>query len=240
MRSIQNSSTLLTTKIMKPASFYLHNWEYWTPDHPIEKSDTTPALLRRRVSSLGRHALSVAWELPEAANARLILSSRHGEFSRTLSLLEAVNGQGELSPADFTLSVHNALIGLLSIAHGNRRGHTAIAAGQESFCFGLLEAVAYLKENPDEPVLLIHFDEPLPGSFAEFNEPYEQPIVLALALGATGKNEMLQIDFESTPHEEKISCSHAQDFLNFLMEDSIQEISMSADRQWRWKRNVLA
>lgn len=224
---------------MKPSSFYLCGWGYWTPDHPQEKSDTAPALLRRRVSSLGRHALSLAWELPEAANARLILSSRHGEFGRTLSLLEAASSQSELSPADFTLSVHNALIGLLSIAHGNRHGHTAIAAGPESFCFGLLDAIACLKENPREPVVLIHFDEPLPASFAAFNELNEQPIALALTLGTTGEQEF-QIDFEVAQNEGKDSASHAQDFLNFLMSHSTEAVSIGTDRQWRWKRNVPA
>jgi hypothetical protein len=225
---------------MKPTGFYLRGWGYWTPDCATERTDATPALLRRRVSSLGRQALSKAWELPEAANARLILSSRHGEFTRTLSLLEAATNRSDLSPADFTLSVHNALIGLLSIAHGNHRGHTAIAAGQESFCFGLLEALACLKENPHEPIVLIHFDEPLPGSFAEFNEIEEQPIALALALAATGKNEFIQINMEQSQSKDTPSASHAHDFLNFLAGSLAEGLSIGPDRQWRWTRHVLA
>jgi len=42
-----------------------------------------------------------------------------------------VAGEG-VSPAEFTLSVHHALVGLLSIAQSNRRGHTALAAGQRA------------------------------------------------------------------------------------------------------------
>jgi len=225
---------------MKPAGFCLRNWGYWKPDCTTEKAETTPAILRRRVTALGRQALSQAWGLPETANARLIFSSRHGEFSRTLSLLDAVTNKSDLSPADFTLSVHNALIGLLSIAHGNPKGHTAIAAGQESFCFALLEAVASLKENPDEPVVLIHCDEPLPGSFAEFNEPEDQPIALALALATTGQGELIQIHVEATQHKDKPSASHAHDFLDFLTSQSPEGLSVSADRQWRWMRHVLA
>ena len=91
-------------------------------------SDPVPLLLRRRVSAIGQQALRAAWGLPAAAEARLIFASRHGEFSRTLSILDALANDQPVSPADFTLSVHHALAGLLSIAQRNRLGHTAIAA----------------------------------------------------------------------------------------------------------------
>jgi hypothetical protein len=228
----------LIIKTMKPVSFYLRGWSYWTPDQSSEKPEAVPALLRRRVSALGRQALSLAWGLPEAANARLILSSRHGEFDRTLSLLEAAADQSSLSPADFTMSVHNALIGLLSIAHGNRGGHIAIAAGHESFCFGLLEAIACLKEKPEEPIVLIHFDEALPGAFAKFNESESQPIALALALSATGDGQPIQMQFEEWQQEVKSITSPAHDFLNFLVDNAAEATSINANRKWRWTRNV--
>jgi hypothetical protein len=224
---------------MGPTNFRLSGWESWTSDHIVEEAEITPAILRRRVTSLGRQALSSAWKLPETANARFILSSRHGEFSRTLSLLEAVIKRESLSPADFTLSVHHALIGLLSIVHHNHRGHTAVAAGRESFCFGLMEAIACLNENPSEQVVLVHFDEPLPGPFAAFNEPNERPIVLVLALTATGKGEALQMDIDFSPCKEKPSTSHAHDFLNFLTSGSISGLSIGEYRQWRWMRHAL-
>src|ERR1700681_2963906 len=103
-KSIGNFLKLPLTRIMNPIRFRLRAWESWTPDHNPQKTEALPALLRRRVTSLGRQALGSAWGLPETARARLILSSRHGEFSRTLSLLEAVTSRNDLSPADFTLS----------------------------------------------------------------------------------------------------------------------------------------
>jgi len=224
---------------MEPIGFRLRAWESWKSDHSAEKAGTIPALLRRRITPLGRQALSAAWALPEIANARFILSSRYGEFSRTLSLLESVTSGNDLSPADFTLSVHHALIGLLSIVHGNRRGHTAVAAGRESFCFGLLEAIACLKENPDELVVLIHFEEPLSGPFTVFNEPDEWPIALALAISATGEGELLQLNIEASPLDERPSTSHAQNFLDFIISGSMESLSNGEYRQWRWKRHAL-
>jgi hypothetical protein len=223
---------------MKPIGFCLLGWESWPSDHGAEKAKATPPLLRRRVTPIGQQALSAAWHLPETAGARLILSSRHGEFSRTAALLEAVTNKSDLSPADFTLSVHHALIGLLSIVHENCRGHTAVASGKESFCFGLLEAIACLKENPNELVVLVHFDDLLPGAFAEFNEAGERPVALALALSAAGGGEAIRIDFQPTPADEKPSASHARDFLDFLTGGFTEGLSAGEQRQWRWARHA--
>jgi len=49
---------------------------------------------------------------------------------------------------DFSLGVHNALAGLLSVSTRNHGGHTALAAGIDSFGFGLMEAAVCLLERP--------------------------------------------------------------------------------------------
>ncbi len=138
---------------MASLHFRLRAWAAWLPGQ-IEPAaaESLPLLLRRRIGGLGQQALRAAWSLPDSAAARLIFASRHGEFGRTLSILDALAKGEEISPADFTLSVHHALAGLLSIARGNRHGHTTIAAGRESFGFGLLEALSCLVEKPAEPV----------------------------------------------------------------------------------------
>ncbi len=124
---------------------------------------TLPALLRRRVSILGQNALRAAWNWEEAAVARFVFASRHGEFQRTLAILDGLARGDAMSPAEFTFSVYHTLAGLLSIARKNRCGHSTISAGRESLLCGLLEAAACLSEEPGKPVVLIYFDEPLPG-----------------------------------------------------------------------------
>jgi hypothetical protein len=225
---------------MTPIRFRVRAWESWRADSESEtrageKVGALPASLRRRVSSLGKHALAAAWALPNSGHARLVLSSRHGEFSRTLSLLEAAASGAELSPSDFTLSVHHALIGLLSIAQVNRRGHIAVASGEESFCYGLLEAIACLKENPGEPVVLMHFDEPLPGPFARFTETNERPIVLALELSAEDGDGFA---LASEPGSGTLEIPHAAAFADFLEGDAAAASSAGAERTWRWTRDA--
>src|SRR5689334_10839923 len=104
----------------------------WTTIGRETSTSTALQLLRRRVSEIGQRALRPAWCLSEG-EPKFVLASRNGEFGRTLGLLEALTEREPLSPAEFSLSVHHALIGLLSIARGNGAGHTALAAGADSF-----------------------------------------------------------------------------------------------------------
>ena len=93
-----------------------------------------PSSLRRRVTPIGQAGFAAAHVLgADSRHARIVFCSRHGEFSRTLALLQALAADEPLSPADFSLSVHNALLGLLSIAWKNSAGHSSIAAGPDSF-----------------------------------------------------------------------------------------------------------
>jgi hypothetical protein len=201
----------------------------------------TPTLLRRRVSSLGREALSAVWSLAESATSRVVVSSRHGEFRRTLSILENLADRTEVSAADFTLSVHHALAGLLSIARGNRRGHTAVAAGLESFYFGLMEALACLRDMPAETVVLLHYDEPLPSPFSIFEEPGAEPEVLALVLAADGPGVPLSLSFRPATANGVPPASHVRAFLRLLeTPEQVELVSECARLEWHWRRHATA
>src|SRR5262249_34348958 len=116
-------------------------WRAWAsgaaPSPATDSSEPVPSLLRRRVTPIAQRALRAAFSLAHG-ETRYVFCSRHGEFRRTLGLLQSIARREESSPAEFSLSVHNALVGLLSIATGNHAGHTAIAAGPDSFGFGLV------------------------------------------------------------------------------------------------------
>jgi hypothetical protein len=218
----------------------VRGWAAWSPGAaPVGAAP--PALLRRRVSPLGQEALRAVWSLPETQTSRIIASSRHGEFGRTLSILDTLVGDAEVSPADFTLSVHHALVGLLSIACGNRQGHTAVAAGSESFCFGFLEALSCLSERPDEPVVLVHYDEPLPEPFAVFDRPAGHPEVLALVLAAAAEGAPLSLATAPAGKNLSRSHSHAMDFLTFLQNPDLTEgVSPGERLDWHWRRHATA
>jgi hypothetical protein len=162
--------------------------------------DLAPPLLRRRVTKTGQQALRLAWRLPASQSARYVFASRDGEFIRTISLLDTLNQPDLVSPADFSLSVHHALAGLLSIACGNPAGHGAVAAGHDTLWCGLLEAACCcLAERENSTVLFVYHNEPLPTPFDTFAAVEGETIVLALAL--TRSPEGIGLRLSATPHD---------------------------------------
>ena len=110
-----------------------HAWQQapFAPRDSGEQPDVSflPALQRRRLSRLARMAFHVAWPLADAAGPLpLVFASRHGETPRTLAILSDLAHDEPLSPTQFSLSVHNAIIGLWSIQRGDTSEMTALAA----------------------------------------------------------------------------------------------------------------
>ena len=95
--------------------------------------------------------------MPDVETARYVLSTRHGELARTISIIDTLNDEEELSPTEFSMSIHHGLTGLLSIAKKNTGGHSAIAAGPENFwfvmpaTFTMAPSVARLPRRPTTP-----------------------------------------------------------------------------------------
>jgi len=140
-------------------------------------------MLRRRLSSLARMTLRVAYDCAQdRPNLRLVYASRHGELARTTAMLEALARQQELSPTVFSMSVLNAGAGLFSILQKNVAPSTAISAGRSSFGYGLLEAALQLAEKPAEPVLFVYADEPATAVYGEVDPPGVAAHALALLL----------------------------------------------------------
>ncbi len=165
-----------------PLAVTLAAWAGWrdVPGGPQEAgwsavpatAQAVPVLLRRRIDRAGQAALRLAWNMAASGAARIVASSRHGAFARSLAIMRAAQAGEPASPSEFSLSVHHAMAGLLSIARTNRAGHTAVAAGAESLAAGLLEAAVGLGLPESEAgasgragALLMHLDEPLPAPF---------------------------------------------------------------------------
>jgi hypothetical protein len=187
-------------------------WAAWSPNYPnraawlasaglreTAEPSLAPPSLRRRVTKTGQQALRLAWALPASLSAQYVFASRDGEFSRTISLLDTL-GQPELvSPADFSLSVHHTLAGLLSIARGNPAGHGAVAAGHDTLWCGLLEAACCLAERDTSTVLFVYHNEPLPAPFDTFATAEGETIALGLAL--TRSPGGIGLRLSATPHD---------------------------------------
>ncbi len=121
-----------------------------------------PPLERRRLTQLERAALCVAGRVyPEGEEVPVVFASRWGEIGTTLKLMRQMHDEGEMSPAGFSNSVHNAFPGAFSLLKKNKAPYTAIAAGAASREMGLLEASTY----PGK-VLFVYAEETTPEFYA--------------------------------------------------------------------------
>ncbi len=166
------------------------------------------AIQRRRLSRLARGVFHCAEQVAPPGDVRVVFASRHGESERTLSILRDLAAGTDVSPTLFSMSVHNAVPGLLSILRGNHAGGTALAAGAESLGYGLLAALAALRADPAAPVLLLFGEDRLPELWAPF-APEEVPHALALLLGAGGRELGMTWDPEGRgPEPAEVQSRH--------------------------------
>lgn len=216
------------------------DWQAWqqAPAHVADDSQQPdvsflPALQRRRLSRLARMAFHVAWPLADAHGPLpMVFASRHGETPRTLAILGDLARDEPLSPTQFSLSVHNAIIGLWSIQRGDTSEMTALAAEGDGLEQALLEASTLLGEGA--PAVLLVIAEELPP---ELYAPYidDVPFSYAVALLLTpGSDWQLELSQGSGP---RAAWPHALELVRALCgnADSLQHHWNS--RQWNWSRN---
>ena len=166
-------------------TFSIIDWKAWTPAQQDAQPDVSviPAMLRRRLSAIGRAALSVIMPLAQTYGAMpLVYVSRHGDLNRTLGLLEEL-AQGEpMSPTAFSLSVHNATAGLFSIQQQLNLNITALSGGARELVPGLLEALGLC--DPQTPqVLCVFCDESPPAIYQHQVDQPAQPYAVAMIIG---------------------------------------------------------
>lgn len=139
----------------------------------------------RRMSAGTRLAVECGLTLLEQQAVDMaIFTSRHGELERTHKILQHLNQQQPLSPTDFAMSVHNTAAGWLTIIAKNTLPTTSLAAGEDSFQQGILEAQGILASGAAERVLLVDFDGALPEDYQPFVTLTARPYALALLLAA--------------------------------------------------------
>ena len=132
-----------------------------------------PPMERRRLTGVERAALSVAWRVRSDGETPVVFASRWGEIGVTARLMRQFHAEGEMSPAGFSASVHNAAPGAFSLLTGNHAPYTAIAARERSLEAGLLEALAM-----GESAVFVFAEEATP----EFYAPEFGPLQCACAL----------------------------------------------------------
>jgi hypothetical protein len=223
------------------------DWQAWCHQPTVLASSDAapdvsflPAMQRRRLSRLARMAFSVGWPLAEGLeHLPLVFVSRHGETPRTLDILSDLAAGQPLSPTQFSLSVHNAVIGLWSIMRGETSEMTALAAAGDGLEHGMLEAAALLAEGAPAVLLLITEEQP-PQAYAEWIDDVPFPYALGLLL-TPGDDWQLSLGSAgagSAPEDSpRAQWPHALNLLRTLLTPQATCQHAWKNRVWTWQRN---
>lgn len=165
-----------------------------------------------------------------------VFCSQDGELSRTVKLLSSIVSGTELSPADFSQSVHNTSAGLHSIITESRKPATSMAAGEAGFAYAWLEAEGYLAECGGGRVLLVDSDDELPGEYAACVNRAGRPYAMALVLGPHAEQGV----------ELKLEPSVASGttlpigplFLEWWLSDKTALVIGAEGEQFTWERRI--
>lgn len=170
-----------------------------------------PARMRGRASPLTLMLAEVAEQAARAAGVSLagipsVFGSAYGEMNTTVSLLSQLwAADGQLSPAKFQASVHNTAAGQLSIALHNPSFTISIAAGHDTVAMSLIEASAWLAQNPGQ-VLVACADE---GPIAQLQPGAAYPpLAAAFVLDNVAQSGLARIALHG-PDTEQVSGAAA-------------------------------
>lgn len=186
----------------------IHSWPEAVSEQAI------PALLRRRLTDLGKMAFNgfySAMATIDGEHIPWIIACRHGDTTRMNRLLTELAEGETLSPTDFSLSVHNAIAAQFAIATGNKKMQTALSGGEKSFQLGLLEAYA-LQKTTNAPVGYIYYDQPLP---IQYNLTPDVPTVcIAMILSEPGRiPDLISISYDGQAQETENGFLEFIDFM---------------------------
>lgn len=214
------------------------NWTAWDAGQAEknEKPDVSfvEPMLRRRLSPLARIALCAAHRCAgNLPSVRFVYASRHGELDRTLELLQSLASNEPLSPTTFGLSVLNASAGLYSILRGDQAPATAIAAGPETFTFGLIEACSRAFAEPGLPVLYVYADAPAPAPFGPLADDPADLLAIALLIDSMQAKRQLNVTFMPNSSNEVSPMPQATAFLASITDASASAWA-GAQRCWQW------
>ena len=141
---------------------------------------------RRRAGVLGRAIADAAGQAIEQSGidpsqTPCVVGSSIGEADAMIALLDQMwRTETPLSPATFTVSVHNASSGLLSISSKNQGYVTSLAADEDTPAMALLEGAGLVHER-GVPVLVVCGDEAAPSKLVK-DEPHWGMLAAAIVI----------------------------------------------------------
>lgn len=199
-----------------------------------------PALMRRRLSSLGRAAIEAVMAIYDETDREnhtpIIFASRWGDIGLSVKLLKELCQEKSVSPMGFSTSVHNGIGGLFSISQKHRANVVAIAGAETTPSAAMFEAMGLLHEGA-RSVIVVVYEERSPEEFAGFH-PTNFTYAWAVRLQRSKNDER---SFTVTSHtidsESQSDTTKSLNALQFLIDPTVSEwIDIGFPSSYRWRK----
>ena len=139
---------------MKKDIFYIRKYHYIKSEAELDLSSIAP-LQRRRRSLADKIAFTVMDKVFDENIEEIVFASRYGEFARLKTIIEQYSEIGEVSPAQFSGSVHNYLAGFFTLEKKSNIPYYATASAENTLSAGLIKSVLSFRNN----ILFCYADE---------------------------------------------------------------------------------
>jgi hypothetical protein len=237
-------------------TFAIKRWSAWLPDQPIDDSTQAwpnghnlalelstpdlsflPLMQRRRLTPLAKSAVAVAWDCWQVGDQiPTIFCSTHGETTNCFNILSVLADNQDVSPTQFTLSVHSGIAAVFSILTNNQAAYTAMAPGADIHTNALLEAYGLICEQNSE-VLVVFYDQSIPEIYLPTTPSPSTLSALAFRLKKS----------DQQPGECLLNIAPSQINQNHNDGKSLETIisaicngqAMIETAQWCWKKTII-
>lgn len=196
-----------------------------------------PVMLRRRLTPLGKLVVSALHAVQVKDEEPFVVASSWGDSVRSMQLVQEMTESGDVSPAGFTSSVHNATSGAAGIWLKNHAACPAVSAGNFTTEAGLTECRLLLEEH--ESVVLVRAEAPLPDLWTHHPHDVEAPAypyVWAMRLTQSEGARSFSITPNASPELASLPMLQAPEDLAFLLDDSRCWLHACDGRSWIWEK----
>ncbi len=214
---------------------------------PPPLKDIKP-MQRRRLSLAARAAFAAAGAclqaVPEAERTNLacVFASAHGQCNASLKMLETLARHEQLSPAAFSLSVHNAIAGQFSISHGLTGVSVSMAPGRDGLGGVLMEACGILQDDTANRVLVCCVEEPVPEELKPYEENPPTPLAAAILLSGEATAGCVRLHMQRNPSDGAAPLpfwQQVREFVCFAGQGQGLLTLAAGPAQYAWQRDAL-
>jgi len=223
--------------------FILNNWSVWPPFDAngatqAELLANIPKMLKRRLTPLARIVFCAAIPcIDDKSSMPTVFSSTHGELAKSFKMMEMIEAGEEISPTAFSLSVHNAIAGLFSMAFKNKQQTTVVAPGEEGIAAAFIEALGLLEEG-EKQVLIVFYDEPLVGFYpaAPYQLTAKESCAVALSISRTGSGTPIRFSCQPQTGSDGEQPLQLPLLINFLAKQQGELLIGTPRHSWSWTK----